>query len=149
MEESNLFSLDGAIVTDCVIYNIYDGDSFRVYAQFPMLIRPCGFKCRLRGIDTPELRTKDVAEKKLALLAKNYVINAVRDIGVNEVRCHMFGKYGRLIVDVTLKNGQDLAKSLIDVKLGVAYDGTSSRKRVDGFWENMLQQHTVDGDKLY
>jgi endonuclease YncB( thermonuclease family) len=143
MEEAKLFSLDGTVVTDCIIHEIYDGDTFRVSAKFPQLTSPKSFKCRLRNIDTPELRTRDVDEKKLAYLARDYVVDAVRDIGVKEVQCYKFGKYGRLVVDVKFKDGTDLAKTLIDAKLGVAYDGKSSRKREDGFWGNMLQQHAV------
>jgi micrococcal nuclease len=142
-QPAELFSLNGAVVTECIIHHIYDGDTFRVSAQFPQFNSPVAFKCRLRGIDTPELRTKNLAEKKLGLLAKTYVIDVIRDIGVKEVKCYKFGKYGRVIVNVTLKDDRDLATCLIEANLGVAYDGKSSRKRADGFWVNLLQQHSA------
>jgi micrococcal nuclease len=136
-----LFSLENTVLTNCIVHDIYDGDSFTVSAQFPQIKKPCSFKCRLKGIDTPELRTKDTCEKKLATLAKNCVVDTIRSIGVQNVKCHQFGKYGRLIVDVTLNNGESLSEMLITRKLGVVYDGRSSRRRVKGFWARKLKKY--------
>lgn len=134
------FSLNGSVVTNCILHQIYDGDTFRVSAKFPQLTQPYTFKCRLRGIDTPEIRTKNDSEKQLGNMAKQFVIQAVAVTGVKKVRCYNFGKYGRLIVDVLLNDGRDLCTTLIDEKLGVPYNGHSNRKREDNFWYNMLQE---------
>ena len=138
--ELELFSLDGTVVTECHVSNVYDGDSFTISAKFPQLSQPCSFKCRLGGVDTPELRTKDADEKKLAVCARDRVRDLVANVGVQAITCGVFGKYGRLIVSVVLKGGMDLARLLIDEKLAVVYDGTSSRKRAEGFWSQLTHE---------
>lgn len=119
------------LVTAAKIHHVYDGDSFWMSCMFHGA--PTTFKCRLQGIDTPELNSHNETEKKLALLAKGRVIDLVNNKIVH-VTCGEFDKYGRVLVDITLPNGKNLTQLLIDEKLGFAYDG--STKRTD--WDDLL-----------
>ena len=59
-------------------------------------------RCRLYGINTPESRTKDLAEKKLGLAAKAYVedwFNWNKDCFVQTIKDGK-GKYGRLLAKI-------------------------------------------------
>jgi micrococcal nuclease len=59
-------------------------------------------RCRLYGINTPESRTKDLAEKELGLAAKAYVedwFNCNTNCFVQTVKDGK-GKYGRLLAKI-------------------------------------------------
>ena len=64
------------------------------------------WKCRIMHIDTPELRTKDENEKKHGYMAKEALSNLILDKIVN-VKCFKFDMYGRVLVELTLKNDDD------------------------------------------
>jgi len=121
----NLFSLEG-LVCAANIFHIYDGDSFYMNIIFHNEV--ITFKCRLAGLDTPEMRSHDELEKSLALIAKQRVYELVDDTIVC-VSCGKFDKYGRVLVDITLNTGEDLCSLLIKEKLAFPYDG--GKKRTD------------------
>lgn len=89
-----LFSLAGKWV-DGKCVKCYDADSvhivLKLYGEF---VR---FKCRLHGIDTPEMRTKNKCEKRVAKEARDYLRGLI--LGkIVFVKCHTFDKYGRLLL---------------------------------------------------
>ena len=54
------------------VVSVYDGDTFTVdVALWPGLT--WRGKVRVRGVDTPEIQTKNKAEKRRALLARDFV----------------------------------------------------------------------------
>ena len=130
---STLFTLDGTICA-AKISKVYDGDSFYMNISFHNKI--VAFKCRLNGIDTPELRGGTVREKRLALIARDRVRELV-DGKIVCVTCGKFEKYGRVLVSVVLDDGTNLRDILIKEGLGFAYDGT--RKRTD--WETLESKY--------
>jgi endonuclease YncB( thermonuclease family) len=97
---------------------VYDGDT--ITCIFKMGIE-CAWKCRLMGIDCPEIGSKIPEEKELALEAKNYVESMILDKMVY-LKCYGTDKYGRVLVDVFI-NDTHLNKDLIDKKYAKAYDG--------------------------
>jgi endonuclease YncB( thermonuclease family) len=117
-----------------IIERVYDGDTF--YVTFPSWHPIVGKEVpiRIKGIDTPELRTQDPVEKAKALEAKRYV--EMRLIGDNKiVLCNdearswrdWRDKYFRLNADVYV-NGSKLADELIARGLAVPYDGGTKTK---------------------
>ena len=115
-----LFTLEGT-TTPAKLYQFYDCDSF--YMSIVLKGALTSFKCRLLGIDSAELRSKDAVEKKLAYEARDRM-REIADNSVCMVSCSSFDKYGRVLVSVVLPNGEDLATKILDEKLAFSYDGT-------------------------
>lgn len=80
-------------------------------------------RARLDGINTPETRTKDRAEKAAGKASKDYAI-ATCPHG-NEQIIHLVKKekYGRWLVRITLDDGRDLAAKMIALGHGKEYHG--------------------------
>lgn len=121
LDKVKFISLDGEVVLGRII-DVYDGDTFTCILPYEDGFYK--FKCRLNGIDCPELRTNNPREKEEALKAKNFVVKYMNLI--LRMECGKFDKYGRLLVNVLTEQG-DLSKLLIDRKLGVAYDGGTKK----------------------
>ena len=91
---------------------VYDGDTITIATKLPYPDSPLyRFSVRLLGIDTPEIKTKDKNEKKIAEIArdklKKKILNEIvelKDLGID--------KYGRVLAYVRY-NGRDLSKWLI------------------------------------
>jgi micrococcal nuclease len=112
--------IDGPVVADVV--EIIDGDSVRVSAHIWPGQR-VSVNVRLRGIDAPELRAGCVVEQRLAMAARE----ALRSrLGGGPVRLSNIsgGKYyGRVLADIRLGDGSDLAAYLLDNGLVRVYRG--------------------------
>ena len=57
------------------------------------------FRCRLHGIDTAELRSKNAEEKTHAQVARDWLTHLILDKLI-VVQCGEFDKYGRMLVSV-------------------------------------------------
>lgn len=117
-DEAPNFSLDG-FETKAKIVSSYDGDSFHAIFKFKGTFY--NWNCRLDGIDTPELRTKNKLEKKHAIKARD----RLRDLILNKIvtiKCGKFDKYGRLLTKVYI-NDTNVANELIKHGFGKKYDG--------------------------
>ncbi len=89
---------------------IWPGQNIRIYV-------------RVNGVDTPELRGKCPFEKKLAYLARRFVINWSYS-GQIKLKNIKQGKYaGRIIADVYDTNGRNLAAELLRQGLAIKYAG--------------------------
>ena len=114
----------------CVQYvRNYDADTITV--NIPNIHPLLGHKANIRvfGIDTPEIRTKDPCEKKLAKEGKKvveYMLKRAKMINLLNVQK---GKYFRIIADVEI-DGQNLTKFLISERYGYPYLG-KTKKKVD------------------
>jgi micrococcal nuclease len=119
LEKVREFSLEN-LETSGRVSSCYDGDSARiVFAHEGSIFR---WTCRLFGIDTPEIRTKNPKEKELAYKAKEALENMT--IGKKiKVRCHEIDKYGRVLVTLTDEDGLNISDKLIEQGLGRAYFG--------------------------
>lgn len=78
--------------------------------------------CRLKGIDTPEIRTKNMAEKACGIEAKNYLEDLTKD-KILDVTILKPGKYGGRYICEVFIDGVSLAQKMIDEKYGIPYDG--------------------------
>ena len=81
------------------VENVVDGDTIDVLIDlgFDILFQS---RVRLAGIDTPESRTKDLAEKTLGLESKEYLKKALKDaksVIIKTEKMDSSEKYGRIL----------------------------------------------------
>lgn len=120
----NPHSVYGAYVSE-----IIDGDSLYVFVPVwqGIIIKA---HVRLSGIDTPEIRgAKCPEEKELGLKAKAKLKewlpeNSPIQLHVTKAR----DKYGRVVVEIHMQNGANIAEMLVQHGLARAYDGKSKRQ---------------------
>jgi len=101
------------------LVRVIDGDTF---------VMPDGEKVRIRGVDTPELRSKDAAKKRVAFEAQRELAKILNG-GFTLSRTGK-DKYGRTVADVQLRKS-DAAKELIERGLGTVYIYKLRRDRVE------------------
>jgi len=105
--------------------SVYDGDTFKVNlpCSTDVLCKKMGI--RVYGVDTPEKRGSLPKEHALALKAKEFTKEFVKD-GVDLEHC-IRGKYFRLVCKVKA-HGIYLNQALVKEKLGVPYFGGTKLK---------------------
>lgn len=104
------------------VVRVYDGDTVFVdIKDYPDIIgKRIGI--RIAGIDTPEMRDKNVTIKKLAKVIRDYVrgrLEVAKEIVLQDMKR---GKYFRIVAQVIV-DGVDLGQELIDLKLAKPYGG--------------------------
>ena len=102
------------------VENVVDGDTIDVLIDlgFDILFQS---RVRLAGIDTPESRTKDLAEKTLGLESKEYLKKALKDaksVIIKTEKMDSSEKYGRILGWVYI-NGNTI--SLNDMMINDGY----------------------------
>jgi micrococcal nuclease len=102
------------------VTNVVDGDTIDVIIDlgFDILFSS---RVRLAGIDTPESRTKDLAEKALGLEAKEYLKKSLKDaksVIIKTEKMDSSEKYGRILGWVYI-NGDTV--SLNDMMINDGY----------------------------
>ena len=85
-------------------------------------------RVRLLGIDTPESVTKDLAEKKLGIEAKEYIIQWFTKNTPFRLQTTKDDKYGRILGVFTGLDGKTLNTRLVDEGYAWAYDGGTKKK---------------------
>ncbi|MAH19878.1 MAG: hypothetical protein CMB96_00265 [Flavobacteriaceae bacterium] len=103
------------------VVDVYDGDTITIVGYVkhnPELFR---FSVRLNGIDCPEMKGKNINEKKVAKLAKRYVYDLVYNKIITLEKVSL-DKYGRVLANVIFDN-RDIAKELLEKNMAVSYDG--------------------------
>lgn len=109
------------------VLSVYDGDTIKV--AFPSDGTMYRWNCRLSGVDTPEIRTKDLKEKEYGYKVRDALREKI--LGkIVRVKCGEFDKYGRLLLEVFL---EDLSVNqwLIDNKYAFEYDGGTKKQWFD------------------
>lgn len=102
------------------VENVVDGDTIDVLIDlgFDILFAS---RVRLAGIDTPESRTKDLAEKALGIEAKEYLKKSLKDsksVVIKTEKMDSSEKYGRILGWVYI-NGDTV--SLNDMMINDGY----------------------------
>lgn len=87
------FSLEGELLRALVL-GVYDADTITI--SFVWEGRVWKDKCRLTGIDSPEIRSKNAKEKEAAVTARDWLRAQILGKKV-WVRCGGWDKYGRLL----------------------------------------------------
>ena len=113
-------------VYKAIIERVVDGDTIDVTLDLGFDVRLYKQRCRLAGIDTPESRTRDLAEKKLGLAAKDRLI----ELCSKPISIKSFGKgkYGRILGIPYTEDGKDICQMLIKEGHAVEYHGGTKTK---------------------
>lgn len=119
------------------LLRVIDGDTIDVDIDLGFDVWLRKQRVRLAGIDTPESRTRNKAEKALGLRAKEFLQKAL----VTKEDYITFeslgrGKFGRILGKPYNANGLDVCQMLIDAGLAVEYWGGKKLATVkpDGTW---------------
>lgn len=115
-------SIPAPYVYRAEVLSVYDGDTITVALDLGLSIKVRA-KCRLLGIDTPEIRTKSAAEKEAAYTARDRVRELILGKTVVLHSVAKPDKYGRLLVKVWAEDGSCVNQLLIDEGLAREYDG--------------------------
>ena len=110
-----------AFIYNCTLDRVVDGDTIDVHIDLGFGVWLHKQRVRLAGIDTPESRTRNLAEKALGLAAKARLQELcgeqlmVKSLGK--------GKYGRILGVPYTKDGLDMCQQLIKEGHAVEYWG--------------------------
>ena len=125
VKNTQFFTLEGNEYL-CKCVKVYDGDTITVvFKPFEVNLPNSIYKynVRLIGIDTPELKTDNIDEKKKALDVRDVLRGKILDKFII-IKCGKFDKYGRLLADVYDENKiEHINKWLIDGGFANTYDG--------------------------
>ena len=93
-----------------VVIKVYDGDTLTIgFLHGSVAVRE---NVRVRGIDTPELRTKNKEEKRLALLARSRLKEVTMGKVVTMIKPEC-DKYGRLLCDLATQDLDSIAEYML------------------------------------
>jgi micrococcal nuclease len=111
---------------NCNLDRVIDGDTIDVDIDLGFNVVLSKRRVRLMGIDTPESRTRDLAEKKLGLEAKDRLIELCGE--KLQLLSHGTDKYGRVLGVPHTINGEDICQILVDEGHAVPYFGGKKTK---------------------
>ena len=124
----------------CTILRVVDGDTVDVDIDLGFGVWMRKERIRILGIDTPESRTRDLAEKVYGNLAKNFVKDylPVGSTQTLQTEKDGTGKFGRilgkfLVYDHQTDSQMHLGDIMIREHLAVKYEGQSK--------EDIAEQH--------
>jgi len=123
------------------VVDVYDGDTLKII--LPIFNSYFKFTVRLSGIDTCEIKSKNIELKNYALKARNRVFNLITDIELNEtstkddikkildsdvyivwIECLDDDKYGRILANIYKeKETKSFSNILLEEKLAYNYEG--------------------------
>lgn len=128
-DSGQLFSFnDKYIYAKCV--SVYDGDTMTI--KFFYRGELLKYKIRLMGLDTPELKSRNLEEKELSGKIKKYVSEMILN-KIIKIKCYDFDKYGRILGDIYMKTDKGdicLNQYLIDNKFALGYKGDTKQEFV-------------------
>ena len=115
-----------AFVYQAELERVVDCDTVDVTLDLGFDVKLHKQRVRLHGIDTPESRTRNLAEKKLGLAAKERLKELC--VGRFKVKSLGKGKYGRVLGIPYTEDGKDICQLLIDEGHAVEYYGGKKKK---------------------
>uniref|UniRef100_A0A6C0H7V9 TNase-like domain-containing protein n=1 Tax=viral metagenome TaxID=1070528 RepID=A0A6C0H7V9_9ZZZZ len=145
------FSLAG-ICNYARLVDVYDGDTMTCIIPFED--KYFQFACRLNGIDTDEIKNKNMKQKELAYQARHHAlqfccpeyhldVNTSRheiqdylrqNVTAVWIKCYEFDKYGRVMIDLYKEPEQiehSLTQHLLAKGLGYEYHGGTKKQRAE------------------
>ena len=115
-------------VYNCIVDRVVDGDTVDVHIDLGFNTWLMHRRVRLKGVDTPECRTRDELEKQFGLLAKS-IVEGFCPEGAKilvETDIDRDDKFGRILGTLWVDNNSlNLNQFLIDERYAVAYEGQS------------------------
>jgi endonuclease YncB( thermonuclease family) len=110
------------------VENVYDGDTITVSCIYKTSI--VRWRCRMMGYDSPEMRTKNESDKKLAIDARDF-LKTLLPKGLFRGQCRGLDKYGRLLLDLKCAGTRTpISSIMITNGHGYKYDGGTKRTNV-------------------
>ncbi len=128
-DEIPYFSFNG-IKTKCKIISFYDGDTCKIVFKYNGKLTK--LKCRLAGIDTPEIHSTFLPEIMAAASVKDYVSQYNGQI----LTIHMydFDKYGRTLIELfDSKTGLSINTLLVEYGMAYCYDGKTKKSFLEWY----------------
>jgi endonuclease YncB( thermonuclease family) len=120
-------------ITRGKVIKVYDGDTITIASKLPYKSSQMyRFSVRLRGIDSPEIKSKSLAEKDLAMNSKIALSNLILEKNV-DLKNISTEKYGRILADVYIDN-VNVNTWMLENKLALPYDG--GKKTRPSEWDN-------------
>jgi len=110
------------------IVRVYDGDTFYINIKRIPKVFGENIGVRIYGIDTPESRTKDTLEKKMAHIAKDSLTNILMTAKKIQLKNVQRDKYFRLLAEVFVNDTLNVAQHMIDIGLAKEYYGGKKEK---------------------
>ena len=108
------------------VISVYDGDTLRVNIDsFPDIVGK-NIRIRIKGIDAPEIKGKCQKEIDLAIMARDYLRNAINKSNLIELRNIERGKYFRIVGELYI-DGENISNNLIKRRLAYHYNGGKKR----------------------
>ena len=106
------------------VVRVIDGDTIDVDIPMGFGIIKAKQRCRVNGIDTPESRTRNKAEKKLGLAAKVRMQElCAKECYIESLDGGKLDKYGRLLTNLYTLDGTNICATLINEGHAVKYTG--------------------------
>lgn len=106
------------------VVRVIDGDTIVVSCHLPYNLVMTNVHVRLLGINAPELKSKDAAEKARAQRAKKFVedlLTAGSLVRIATLESDETDSFGRTLAWVILPNGTNLSQLLLDNGLAEVY----------------------------
>ena len=113
-------------VYNAILERVVDGDTIDVTLDLGFNVFLKKQRCRLAGIDTPESRTRDLAEKKLGLQAKSRLTELCGE--KLKIKSLGRGKFGRILAIPYTNDNEDICQILIQEGHAVEYWGGKKTK---------------------
>ncbi len=112
------------------VIKIVDGDTVDVDIELGFGVVIANERVRIMGIDTPESRTSDEAEKVFGLLAKHRLEELLGEVAILRTQIakngeDMKGKFGRILGDFVALDGRMITDIMIEEGHCVPYFGGS------------------------
>lgn len=126
------------------VQKVIDGDTIKIISFYQNDYYL--FKCRLHGIDTPEIRTKDKLEKRCGIIAKQYLRDLIEE---EEVLIETIGIdcFGRLVVRIYIvendKEKFDVSDILLKKEMAIPFGMKKKMKNneLKSFYSWILQNY--------
>lgn len=113
--------IEGPVSADVI--RVIDGDTLLVSAR-PWPQQSVEVYVRLRGIDTPELKSKCARGQEAAEAAKQLLEQLASGSSTVKLSRISADKYfGRIVADVALEDGRDPAREMMAAGLAASYSG--------------------------
>lgn len=113
---------------NAVVNHIVDGDTVDLDIDLGFGIWQRKTRVRLYGIDAPESRTRDLAEKVYGLMAKEFVKDTIPEGSKVIVKTTLdkTGKYGRILGEIyQTEYAISINEQMVQLNLAVRYNGQS------------------------
>lgn len=107
-------------ISSGIVIKVFDGDTITIAKQINTVWYR--FSIRIRGIDCPEIRTRDEDEKTVAVIARDtlYTMLYGKTVQLKNIENDKYG--GRYVADVYFEE-LNIGEFLLQKRLAVKYDG--------------------------